>query len=101
LKDFENVGEETLIQGLQSDACDPGFNTLLRKTLSVLMVENGEEGIVRVSVMLRYFDLLMLLYSTWFIHSGCECYVTLQVEDKFVVRGKVEITEKQTFQNIS
>jgi hypothetical protein len=85
LKDFENVGEETLIQGLQSDACDPGFNTLLRKTLSVLLEENGEEGIVRVSVMLRYFNLLMLLYSTWFIHSGCECYMTLRVEDKFVV----------------
>lgn len=85
MKDFENDGEETLIQGLQSGTCDPGFNTLLRKTLSVLLEENGEEGMVRVSVMLRYFNLLMLIYSTWVIHSGCECYVTLQVEDKFAV----------------
>jgi hypothetical protein len=76
LKDFENVGEETLLQGLQSEECDQDFNTLLRKTLSLLLEEKGEERIVRVSVMLRYFNLLMLLYSTWFIHSGCECYMT-------------------------
>jgi len=73
MKDFENVGEETLIQGLQSDICDPGFNTLLRKTLSVLLEENGEERIVRVSVMLRYFNLLIVLYGTWFIYLGYEC----------------------------
>jgi hypothetical protein len=65
LKDFENVEEETLIQGLQSDACDPGSNTLLMQTLSLPQEENGKEG-NRVSVTLQYFSLLTLLYSMWF-----------------------------------